>query len=444
MSDVKATALRAEDLELIEATATRIKERLDKHHYAGFGVFPAAEPKENFYNQVYARDFAHAAVNYFIEANPVAVRDSLVTLLRYQRADGALPFRVEREHQMVKLMPGIRRFSKPIFHVLEKQIRGRTEIPVYEHGDLGVSGSEDTVPVVLLAAGEFAAETSLGKDFIKEHFGQLDKAAKFFEKKCDPEDGLAVMTLHNPDWADSLTRGGKLGAINIWWAQALYFLERMARAADRRDDAGRYQKQFEKTKASVMKKLYNAEEHYFRAKVGEDRIDTVASIFGALFFLSVEEAVAVEETFKRFLLHNSGLRNFYPRYASHEFSTVHRLWARGAGVASALTGKTRPGLDAYHNHFVWPWVTLQNIRVKVKIGLKHPRKAVRNQYQQEAVADLLHMSKTLKKAGGAYEILDPEELKPADIFGYTPPQDFMGTLAGFMGAYGELKKLGWI
>ena len=98
----------------------------------------------------------------------------------------------------------------------------------------------------------------------------------------------------------------------------------------------------------------------------------------------------------------------------------------------------------YHNKFVWPWVTLQNIQVKVKIATEHKDESVREAYRREAVDDLVKMAKLFREAGGAYEIFEPDESKAAGMRFYKPPQYFMGTMATYQSAYAQLKELGWI
>ena len=177
-----------------------------------------------------------------------------------------------------------------------------------------------------------------------------------------------------------------------------------------------------------MKKLYNEREGYFRAEASDERLDTVASVFGALYFLSPEEAVRVEETLQRRVAHASGLQNFDPPYPQKDIFWAHRLM----------------GQWLYHNKFVWPWVTLQNIQVKVKIATEHKDESVREAYRREAVDDLVKMAKLFREAGGAYEIFEPDESKAAGMRFYKPPQYFMGTMATYQSAYAQLKELGWI
>ena len=98
----------------------------------------------------------------------------------------------------------------------------------------------------------------------------------------------------------------------------------------------------------------------------------------------------------------------------------------------------------YHNEFVWPWVTCQNIRVKIKIGLLHPESAIRNAYKKEAVDDLVAMARIFRDAGGAYEILKPNEPKAAKSLFYDPPKKFIGSMSAYQGAYAQLSELGWI
>lgn len=430
--------LTPEERELISETVSATRDNLALTYHKGFGIFPSAGEKENFYSQVYARDSAHAAGNYFAEANPEAMKDFLATLLKHQREDGALPLRVEKEYQRMKLVPGLAPLARPAFNLVHERILGKKERPVYEGGDMGASGSEDTVPATLIAAGEFFVASKEGREFVKDNFDALKRAADYFRSKTDKEDGLAVITRDNPDWADSLKRKGKLGGINVWWARSLRMMEFVANQLGRKEDAQRYKREFQEVKKSALTKLYNSEEGYFRAKEGEDRIDTVASVFGALYLLSPEEAVKVEETLEKRVRHNSGLTNFDPPYPREEIFGTHKMWSSLASM------QKKWGMQDYHNRLVWPWVTCENIQVKIKIALHHRDEAVREKYKKEAADDLLQMSEIFKKAGGAYEVLDPDKPEHADISLYASPKNFMGTMAAYQGAYRQMESLGWL
>lgn len=418
--------VREADRALIEEVAAETAGFLEKHYVPGFGVFPSADPDSNYYNQVWARDFANAAGNYFGEKNPQAVADSLQTILKYQLPSGELPLRVEREYQRIKFLPFFRRWSKQIFNFIEGRVHGRSERPVYEGMD--AAGGEDTAPLVIIAAAEYFFSSSAGESFGREQFDELARAADFFKLKTDPEDGLAVMTHDNPDWVDTVRRHGKLGAINIWWARALQYLERMASALGREADAEKYGAEFAKVKASVITKLYDAEGACFRAKAGENRLDTVACIFGALYFLDAEEAARMEATLDRRVRKPTGLQNFDPPYPPSDLFWLHRML----------------GAWRYHNEYVWPWVTAQNIFVKLKIGARHKEKAVRDQYRHEAVRDLKLLARIFKETGAAYEVIHADTgIAPRHLI-YRVPERFMGSMVAFHGAYLRLKKIGWI
>jgi len=410
----------------ISQAANDAEKNLRQNYLPGLGIMPSANPKDNFYKQVWTRDLSQGSGSYFDRANPQAVKDSLETVFSHQRADGALPFRVEQEYMLVKLFPGLRSLARPAFVVIEEWIRRRKERPVYEGQDF--SSSEDTIPAALISAGEFFLTSQEGQNFGQENYEKIKKAAEFFGQRADQEDGLIEVRAKNPDWADSIIRGGKIGTINIWWARSLRLLSFMAQELGFKEDAAQYRGQFETVKKSIIEKLYNQEEGYFRASAGEDRIDAAASVFGALYLLEPTEAVKVEETLKQRLMTNSGLKNFDPPYPSEQIMWPHKLI----------------NLPGYHNEYVWPWVTCQNIEVKIKIATSHPDEAVRGQYKEEAVADLANMAQMFNEAGGAYEIFDPETRRPPNKRFYHPPQNLMGGLAAYEGAYLRIKELGWI
>lgn len=102
------------------------------------------------------------------------------------------------------------------------------------------------------------------------------------------------------------------------------------------------------------------------------------------------------------------------------------------------------GHGDYHNAYVWPWVTLQNIHVKIKIAQMHPEEAVREQYKKEAVDDLYDAAALFEDAGGAYEIFFPDSRKPADTRWYHQPRNFMASMATFVGVYSKLNSLEWL
>ncbi len=421
----KPVELEEQDRVLVLDTSNKIETKLAGNYEPNFGISPCSDPNENFYDQIWSRDGAHAVGNYYGEVNPAAVRDSLETTFRHQKEDGQLPLRVERVEMPLRLIPVIGVWlSKAVFklHVREKD--GRRERGIYRGQDL--SGGEDTVPATIIAIGEFFLKSKEGKEFAVEHYKQLKKAIAHFRTKVDKEDGLAVVG-KSPDWAETIRREGKLSTVNVWWARALRLMEFMSKQLGHEEDADQFREDFRKVKESILEKLYDKEGAYFRTGEGEDRIDTVGSVFGALYLLSPTEAARVEETLSKRVKHSSGLVNFDPPYPNHKVYWVPRIFGNGD----------------YHNKFVWPWVTCENIQVKIKVALQHPDETVREQYKREAIEDLIAVSKLFKDAGGAYEIVKPDEPKPPKGI-YSPPKNLMGSLAAYQGAYGQLKKLGWI
>jgi len=407
---------------LLEKTAKFFEGKIKDSYKKGFGIFPATEPKEVFYNQLWTRDFAQAAMSHFSVEIPQATRDSLEVIFRNQRSDGMLPLRVEKNYLILRLVPGLKPLSNPIFNL----IRGGRERAIYEGGDF--SSAEDTVPAAILAAAHLASVSDSGKEFIRNNYIKLKKAVEFFETKVDSSDGLAVLEKNNADWEDSVVRGGKLGSINIWWAKALEAMSMIAKEMGEDKDFAEYSRKFEKTKKSVMEKLYNSEENYFRAKEGEDRLDTTACIFGCLYFLTAEECAKVQETMKGRVSNPSGLKNFDPPYSYWQTMLPHKFIK----------------MEGYHNYYIWPWITCQNIGVKVKIALEHKDSVEREKYRNEAVSDLFDMTKMFKESDGAYEIYKPDNRRAGIKTFYKPPRYFMANLAAYLYAYNKLKQQDWI
>ncbi len=422
--------LSESDKKIILYVSSGIQKLIEENYVLGFGATPSGKD-EDYANEVWTRDAGHEIGNYLARNNPKEALETLEEIFKHQREDGALPFKIEETIGIIQMIPGCSGLAKCLFNLIEVKGKNRTERPLYEGQEC--SGAEDTIPAITIAVGELFLNSKEGQDFITKHFDQMKKAIDFFRRKTDPEDGLAIVTKDNPDWADSLYRKGKLGNINILWARSLRLMEFMAKKLNRPEESRAYLEEYKKVKHSVMEKLYNKEEGYFRAKAGEDRLDTVASIFGSLYLLNAEEAVRVEENLEKKVKRSSGLQNFHPPYSRKEIYWVHNAVNH----------------HHYHNKLVWPWVTCQNIQVKIKIALQHRDEVTRNKYKREAINDLLEMSKLFKNAGGAYEIFEPDEPKPASskflgITVYKPPRNFTGSLAAYQESYRQLKELGWI
>jgi len=415
-----------EDRAIIDEIAEYTNARLQKHYMPGFGIFPTSDPNDNYYNQLWCRDFSHATGNYFVWANPQAVLDSLETIFKYQKKSGALPYRVEREYTTLKIIPGLDVISKPVFKFIEGTLRRRTERPLFEEHGRFAAG--DTIPTVIIAVGDFFEKQELGQQFVKKHYTQIKRAVDYFNVRCDPTDGLAVVRGPYPDWADTIKKKGKLGTINIWWMRALEHMVYMANILNQSEDAKHYSLVLDKVRRSIIYKLYNSEHAYFKTRVeGFSRISTSASIFGS-YLLSPKEAVRIEETLTRSTRRANGYLNFYPPYPKGRVLLLARL----AGHAD------------YHNRFVWPWVTLQNIHVKIRIAREHYDAHIREFYKEEAIADLLMIAKLFKATGGAYEIFESENPKVANGKIYKSARNFMASMAGYQGAYQKLKTLGWL
>jgi hypothetical protein len=369
---------------------------------------PSGNPKDNFYGQLWARDFAHAASNYFAEHNPQAVIDSLETLLRHQRPDGALPYRVEREYAALRVVlpfPGVWRVTRFLFDVFEKSMRGRVEIPAYE-GEF--NGAEDTVPAVLLAVGALCMKSDRGREFVAKHFSSLEQALVYFKKKTDPSDGLAVVTHSNPDWAETIQRKGKLGFVNILYTESI------KRMADITDAVGRdsrsYRSEYELLKKNVLSTLYDASGAYFRTQAGDTRLDTVASVLGARFLLEAEEALRVIHTLDARCMRSSGLVNFDPPYPLAQVLWIPRLF----------------GNAGYHNAFVWPWVTCEYVRTLANIAKGTSNTEEREVLIQKAEGVLNGLAELFRENCAA-EVFIADKRIPARSFFYNPPKNFLGS-----------------
>lgn len=386
----------------------RFRSQLAKHYKNGFGIMPTADPNEIFYNQVWVRDAVHASLNYYIDEFPESFEDTLVTILRHQQKNGALPSRVEREYLLLKLTPGLRWLAAPAFNLIEHTIRGRKERPVYTGEDF--NGARDTVPIILIAAHRYSRSVR-GRAFTRDRYEQLRRAYRYFAHEHPLRGGLIELPTSTNDWADSILRGGKLGLINVLWTQSLRAMHELALLYGDNETAKETTSRFAESDAA-LRDLYELA-GYVRASDGDGRIDTVASIIYSLFFLTPEESVDVQELLGKRVRQATGLANFDPPYETKDIYWAFKMIGHGG----------------YHNRYVWPWVTLQNITSKIHIAQTHHDEAVRIKYKEEARRDFSETSQLFIDSDGAYEIYFADARKPAQTLFYKPPRFFLANLA---------------
>ena len=394
--------------------------QLENHYKKGFGIMPTADPNEVFYNQVWVRDAAHASLNYYIDEFPQAFEDTLVTILRYQKPEGALPLRVEREYLLLKLIPGLGWLGRPFFRLIEHIIRGRRERPIYTGEDF--NGARDTVPLILIAAHLYSRSVE-GKAFIKDRYKQLLRAYRYVTDEYPLHEGLIELPKSTSDWADSIVRGGKLGLINVLWTESQRAMHELALLYEDSETAQETGTLFAESHAT-LRDLYDPA-GYIRCSLSDGRIDTVASIMYAIFFLAPEESVGVQNLLRERVLRRVGLVNFDPPYGAKDIYWAFKVISHGG----------------YHNAYVWPWITLQNIVIKVRIAQTHHDQTVRAIYKEEARRDFSDISQLFIDSNGAYEIYLPDTRKPAQTRFYKPPRFFLANLATWENARMQLDRI---
>jgi hypothetical protein len=428
--------------DLLENTAeendVKLKEHVQEGFEEGVGITPSAGENGVYSGRVFGRDAGRAA-GYFLDANPKAVYDSLAKILKYPRADGALPAGVEKDYLPLRAL-GLNGLAKTAFHVIEGRFRGRTERPVYAGKTW--YGEEDAISTIIIATGELLAkspeegrrlletktETKTGSGE-KTNYEKLKDAVEFTRHKVNPKDGLIVCQENGPDWQNSINRGGELTGVNILWARSLQEMAIMASKLGYAQDAERFADQYLVVRESILTKAYNKEGHYFMASTTDARLDTLACIEGGLHLLDVEEAARMEDVLTQRVARKAGLVNFDPPYPDSQIKLWHKI----------------QGIPDYHNKGSWPWITCENTLVKIRIAEEHPDTEVRDRFLVEAVEDHEKVAKVFQEAGGAYEFFDADTGKPGgEGSRYHTPENFISSMTMFNLVDSKIKQAGWI
>lgn len=414
--------------EVIRAQTTVAQNLLDGCYDSDRGLlYTSGDPNSQFYAEIWARDTMFGCATFIARDNPARAIGTLEHLLSFQKPDGTLPIRIEYKRHWANYAPILGR--------VKSFVSRQRPFPVYESAKLSLS-SRDTVPSIIIGAGELFRSSTEGRAFIAQKFEQLQKALIREEMFADPADGL-IAGGNMQDWADSIRREGKLADTNILYFRSLREMSFMAGQLDKNTEAEEYGQKAVVLKERILANFWDEEDGFIKAGIGDNRLDTAANIFACLYLVDAQKAARVQDALKTRAMSPIGLlKNFDPPYP-------HSL------LKSQIAFRYRIyGVPDYHNECVWPWLTTENILAKITIFQNHSDEQVRSRFAQEARDDFAKIAALHQRNGDFYEMLNNRDGTPLRShyfgkgvnFAYKSSRQFLGTITSFLVAKRELQK----
>jgi glycogen debranching enzyme len=274
-----------------------------RKNYSDLGILAGTK----HFDDLWARDAMFASLGALELGDFKAVRKSLQNLLKYQREDGLLPYRVGTKSSILKLL-GFR--SKGIF-------------PRYLD-ELGRSEVKDSNSLVVIIANEYLKK-SKDISFAKDNFSKFKRALDYYGDYLIEERPYA-------NWADSVPKIGKVLYTNVIFWKATVALEEIAKKIGRKY----FSRKPGFLKRRISRVFWNGE--YFRDSDSSQILSADGNVLAIVSGLANEkQKKSILESMKKRKMIGDHLSMSSPRY--EEASNYHTLL----------------GMKDYHN-LNWLWV----------------------------------------------------------------------------------------
>lgn len=276
-----------------------------RSNYSKFGILAG---KDHF-NDLWTRDACFACFGALKLKDFDIVKTTLTTILKYQRSDGLLPFRVGDYNILLKLL-GIN---------LKKKIKPRYV------DDKRRNEVKDSNSLTIILTNEYVKK-SKDIDFAKRFYPKLKKALDYYKNDL-------IKELPYGNWCDSVPKKGKVLYTNILFWKAILALDELGRKIKHTEGLD--------LKADIIKDKINKtfwNGIYFNDTDHDSIFATCGNLLSIMFGLaSNSQKKMILKYLERHCLAGFTVKSSYPKYKS-------------ASLIDSLGG-----MGDYHN-LRWLWI----------------------------------------------------------------------------------------
>lgn len=329
-------------------------------------------------------------------------REAIEIFLLTQHPSGQLPVKIHSTSIMNRFMHSMLNREQPIDQPLRPKY-------ITAHNTVSLDGNA----LLVIAALNYA--NRMGDNaFILEHWNALDRAMNWLEVHR-AEDSPLLKQGAFTDWADSISRSGKILYTNVIYWKALQEMGLAAKVLDQDEDASRYLK-----KAAELSRTIN--EEFWRDDLGyyvTSRFFENLSSSGNL--LAISWGLATDEQANRIL----DVMRFYGMAIPVPTKVVHRAYPKKFIAIENRLG----GIADYHTYFAWLW-----------IGAWHAIALARMGRFEEAAEVLYNMSRVIVRDGAVHEVYAPNGAYASNLW-YTSESPLTWSAGMFVYAHNVYYRL---
>jgi glycogen debranching enzyme len=262
---------------------------------------------------LWARDSLFASLGANVCGMTTVSRRTIETFLRFQRADGFIPYLVMRSYHTVG-----KYFSR---HTFRKEPVGHFR----SHLSYGLVPDGGLMTVI---ASRHYAETTGDTQFLRKYIDSLSMTMNWYVKQY--QDGL-IREWFLCEWADAVMKRGSTLYTNVLYWKALADLSWITKNLGRSDDARYWRDRQDKIGRTMNRLLWNGD--YFADWKSVFRHDYFAShgnMLAVVFGLATEEQAASILSYARaFCWKDFTLETNFPRYPLWRVPLLHHVVGMG-------------------------------------------------------------------------------------------------------------------
>lgn len=320
------------------------------------------------FREPWARDFGFAVFGLMALEENTAVHDGLALFLAHQRPSGQFPVKVHGTNILERYLHALLHREQPIDKPIE---------PKYRTGHQTIS--LDGNCLLTIAGLHYALQTD-SRDFLAAHWPQWQQAIRWVTEQGALADGLLAQSAYG-DWADSVSRRGRVLYPNVLYWQALVMLGKAAAYLGETAVAAHYTAQADALKNSIQRFFWREELGYFITSNRFNNLSADGNLLAIVWGLATPaQANAILEAMqRRSMAMPVPTKAAVPGYTRGAIALENRL----AGIAH------------YHTAAAWMWLGGWHVIALSRAG-RHA----------EADAMLHRMSEIIVRDGVVHEVYD--------------------------------------
>jgi len=353
------------------------------------------------FREPWARDTGFASFGLMELGSQPEVKDALNVFLLTQHPSGQFPVKIHSTSILDRFLHSFFDRQQPI----EQPIRPKY---ITAHNSVSLDGNA----LLVIAILHYADRTG-DRDFIVRNWGALTRAMTWLAEYDTHDDPLLHQGAFS-DWADTISRTGKILYTNVIYWKAVVEMGKAAALLEDPAESAAYARQADDLRNALMDEFWRPDLGYFVTSSFFDNLSSSGNL------LAIAWGLADEEKAHRIL----DAMRFFGMAIPVPTKAVHRAYPRQFVAIENRLG----GIADYHTYFAWLWLGAWHVIALVRVGrLEEARELIYN------------MSRVIVRDGAVHEVYAPNGAYASTLW-YTSESPLTWSAGMFVYAYNVLRR----